>query len=58
MEIVLILIGVILFFYFQPMTVLRGLGFGLFIQSSLMLFLDYFAESRGKIYFDFLQTLK
>jgi hypothetical protein len=27
----------------------------LIIQSSLMLGLDYFAESRGKIYMDYLQ---
>lgn len=50
-EIALMLIGVLLFFYFQPMTIWKGLGLGLFIQSSLMLLLDFFAENRGKTLF-------
>jgi len=56
-EIVLLVIGLILFFYFQSMTTLKGAGLGLFIQASFMLLLDFFAESRGKIYLEYLQTL-
>jgi hypothetical protein len=53
----LVVMGIALFLYFQPMTLWKGIGLGLAIQSSFMLFLDYFAESRGKVYLDYLQTL-
>jgi Trk-type K+ transport system membrane component len=56
-EIALIVIGIVLFLYFQPMTLWKGVGLGLAIQSSFMLLLDYFAESRGKVYMDYLQDL-
>jgi multidrug transporter EmrE-like cation transporter len=55
-EIVLILFGIIMFFFFQPMTIWKGVGLGLFIQASFMLLLDLFAESRGRIYIEYLQT--
>jgi hypothetical protein len=57
-EIALILVGIIMFFFFQPMSILKGIGLGLFIQASFMLLLDFFAESRGKTYLEFLLTLK
>jgi hypothetical protein len=56
-EIALVVMGIALFLYFQPMTLWKGIGLGLAIQSSFMLLLDYFAESRGKVYLDYLQTL-
>jgi multidrug transporter EmrE-like cation transporter len=56
-EIALVVIGIALFLYFQPMTLWKGVGLGLAIQSIFMLLLDYFAESRGKVYLDYLQTL-
>jgi len=56
-EIALILVGIIMFFFFQPMTIWKGIGLGLFIQASFMLLLDLFAESRGKTYLEYLQTL-
>jgi hypothetical protein len=56
-EIALIIIGIILYFYFQPQPLWKGIGLGLSIQSSFMLLLDYFAESRGKAYLLFLQSL-
>ncbi len=56
-EIVLMLIGILMLFYFQPMTVWRGVGLGLSIQAGFMLLLDFFAESRGKIYLEFLKNL-
>lgn len=56
-EIALIIVSIIMFFFFQPMTIWKGVGLGLFIQASFMLLLDFFAESRGKIYLEYLQTL-
>ncbi|MBK9734351.1 MAG: hypothetical protein IPO92_05025 [Saprospiraceae bacterium] len=57
LEITLIVAGLMMYFYLQPMTVWRGLGCGLFIQAGFMLLLDFFAESRGKAYIEYLQTL-
>jgi hypothetical protein len=34
----------------------KGVGLGLAIQSALMLLLDFFAESRGREYLDYLLT--
>jgi uncharacterized membrane protein len=56
-EIILLLLGIIMFFYFEPNTLGKGFGLGLAIQASFLLLLDYFAESRGKTYLDFLQQL-
>lgn len=56
-EIVLLVMGLFLFFYFQSMTIWKGIGLGLFIQAGFMLLLDFFAESRGKIYLEYLKTL-
>lgn len=56
-EIVLLIIGLIMFFSFSPMTFWKGIGLGLFIQAGLMLLLDFFAESRGEIYLEYLRTL-
>jgi hypothetical protein len=56
-EIVLLVTGLIMFFYFQSMTFWKGIGLGLFIQAGFMLLLDFFAESRGKIYLEYLRTL-
>jgi hypothetical protein len=55
-EIALVVLGVAMFLYFQPMTLLKGVGLGLAIQSSFMLLLDFFAESRGKVYMNYLQS--
>ena len=56
-EIFLLLVGIIMFFYFEPNTLWKGVGLGLAIQASFMLLLDFFAESRGKTYLEFLQQL-
>ena len=56
-EIALIIVGLIVFFYFQPATIWKGVGLGLFIQAGFMLLLDFFAESGGRIYLEYLQTL-
>ena len=57
-EIGLLAVGIVLFFYFQPMTVWKGVGLGISIQAGFMLLLDFFAESRGKEYLEFLRTLQ
>jgi hypothetical protein len=54
-EISLLVLGLIFFFYFDAESFMKGLGIGIAIQSGLMLFLDYFAEKRG---FDYLEFLK
>lgn len=56
-EIALMLLGLIMFFYFQPMTIWKGIGLGLTIQAGFMLAFDFFAESRGKIYLEYLRTI-
>jgi hypothetical protein len=56
-EIALIVIGIVLFFAFHQGTFMRGVGFGIIIQGSLMLLLDYFAERRGVNYLDFLKEV-
>lgn len=56
-ELALLVAGAILFFSFQPMTFWKGTGLGLFIQAGFMLLLDFFAESRGKVYLEFLRSL-
>lgn len=56
-EISLIAIGLVLFFIIQPKSIWKGVGLGLFIQSSFMLLLDFFAESRGRDYLEYLRTL-
>ena len=49
-EIALMILGISLFFCFPSQNFWKGLGIGLFIQASLMLSLDYFAEKRGTDY--------
>ena len=55
-EIVLLLVGVLLLFTTKSFW--QGVGIGLFIQASLMLSLDYFAEKRGKEYITTLREMK
>ena len=56
-EIALILVGLIMFIYLPSATIWKGVGLGLFIQAGIMLTLDFFAESRGRTYIEYLQTL-
>lgn len=53
-EIILLAGGLLLYFYMQPLSLWKGLGLGLAIQSAMMLLLDLFAENRGKTYLEFL----
>lgn len=54
-EIVLMIMGLILMFAFDNNDLLKGIGIGLFMQATLMLTLDFFAERRGA---DYLQHIK
>jgi hypothetical protein len=56
-EIALIILGIILMYSSMNDTFWRGIGLGLFIQASIVLSLDFFAERRGNIYFVYLQEL-
>jgi hypothetical protein len=55
-EITLIFIGALLFFTSANTNFWRGLGLGLFLQASLVLTLDYFAERRGFNYLNYLNS--
>lgn len=56
-EISLLVLGILLFLYFEPATLWKGVGLGLLMQAGFMLLLDFFAESRGKVYLAFLNNL-
>lgn len=54
-EIALIILGMALMYSSMNDTFLRGIGFGLFIQTSIVLCLDFFAERRGYHYMEYLK---
>lgn len=56
-EIGLIILGIMLMYSSLNDTFWRGLGLGLFIQVSIVLILDFFAERRGYVYLEFLNQL-
>lgn len=56
-EICLLGVGLFLFFYFSDSSFWKGVGLGLAIQAGFMLFLDFFAESRGKVYLEYLKSI-
>jgi hypothetical protein len=56
-EIALIILGIVLMYSSLNFTFWRGIGLGLFIQASIVLSLDFFAERRGQIYIVHLQEL-
>ena len=56
-EIALIILGMALMYSSMNDTFWRGIGLGLFIQASIVLCLDFFAERRGHIYIVYLQEL-
>ena len=55
-EISLIIVGIIIMYAFRQNLLLNGIGLGLFIESSIVLILDFFAERRGEIYLNYLRT--
>ena len=56
-EIALIIFGIMLMYGYRQNLLWNGIGLGLFIQSSIVLILDFFAERRGEIYLAYLRTL-
>ena len=56
-EIALIILGITLMYSSLNDTFWRGIGLGLFIQASIVLSLDFFAERRGHIYLEYLKEL-
>lgn len=56
-EITLIIIGIILMYGARQNSLWTGIGVGLFIQSSTVLLLDFFAEQRGEVYLAYLRTI-
>ncbi len=57
-EICVFVIGLGLFLFSPNATLIKGVGLGLIIQAIMMYCFDFFAEHRGKIYWDFLQSLR
>ena len=53
-EIALMILGVFLMYSTMNDTFWRGLGLGLFIQASIVLTLDFFAERRGHMYMEYI----
>ncbi len=56
-EIALIILGIILMYSSMNDTFWRGIGLGLFIQASIVLSLDFFAERRGHVYLEYLTQI-
>jgi hypothetical protein len=54
-EIALIILGMALMYSSMNDTFWRGIGLGLFIQASIVLCLDFFAERRGYHYIEYLK---
>lgn len=56
-EIGLIIIGILLLIIFWKNDLPKGIGLGLIIQGIMLYGFDHFAESRAKIYFEFLNSI-
>ncbi|OAZ05486.1 hypothetical protein [Flavobacterium succinicans] len=56
-EITLIILGIILMYCTKNDTFWRGIGLGLFMQASIVLSLDFFAERRGHVYIKYLKEV-
>ena len=50
--------GFALMYYTSPSSFWQGLGLGLFSQCTLVLLMDFFAESRGIKYLEYLKGLE
>ncbi len=56
-ELVLVVVGVFLYFWQQEWLFSKGLGLGLALQAGIALVADYFAEKRAHPYHSFISTL-
>ncbi len=56
-EIGFIIVGILLLIFFGNNGIIKGVGIGLIIQGLILYGFDHFAQSRGKIYFEFLNSI-
>ncbi|MBK9931653.1 MAG: hypothetical protein IPP04_17515 [Saprospiraceae bacterium] len=56
-EIGFIVVGIFLLLFFRGNGIITGVGTGLILQGIMLYGFDHFAQSRGKIYFEFLNSL-
>lgn len=56
-EIVFIFVAAFLLVVFWKNNIIKGVGIGLIIQGIILYGFDHFAQSRGKIYLEFLNSL-
>lgn len=57
LEICFMVVGLLLMFVWNDSSFMQGIGVGLFMQSALMLSLDFFAERRGEEYLHYLLSI-
>lgn len=57
LEICFMIVGLLLMFVWNDSSFKQGIGLGLFMQSALMLSLDFFAERRGEEYLHYLLSI-
>ena len=56
-EIGFIIVGILLLIFFRNNGIIKGVGIGLIIQGIMLYGFDHFAQSRGEIYFEFLNSI-
>jgi hypothetical protein len=56
-EIGFIIVGIFLLLFFWNNDIIKSVGIGLILQGIMLYGFDHFAQSRGKLYFEFLNSL-
>lgn len=56
-EICFFIAGLLLAAFFWKNDLVKGIALGLMIQGVILYLFDHFAEARGKVYFEFLESL-
>lgn len=56
-EIAFFILGIILLLVFWNNELIKGIGTGLIVQGLMLYLFDHFAQSRGHIYFEFLNSI-
>lgn len=56
-EIGFIIVGIFLLLFFGNNDIIKGVSIGLILQGIMLYGFDHFAQSRGKLYFEFLNSL-
>jgi len=57
LEISFMIVGLLLMFVWNDSSFKQGIGLGIFMQSALLLSLDFFAERRGEEYLHYLSSI-